>query len=88
MNTEIIFNKLEKCKNLSLKDVNIDEVDEITDIKVNKRKSRNERILDFLNEVKNPYIFKMNGRLIQIAFADTDRTAEECLTNVIKNLYK
>ena len=48
----------------------------------------NDRILDFLNTVKNPYVFKHNGRLVRIGFADTNITADECLTNVLKNLYR
>ena len=42
----------------------------------------------FLNTVKNPYVFKHNGRLVRIGFADTNITADECLTNVLKNLYR
>lgn len=80
--------KLEKCKSMSLDDVSLNDVDEITDIKIDKRKSSNERILDFLNKVKNPYIFKVKGRLVRIRFSDTEKTADDCLTNVLKNLYR
>ena len=83
-----LIDKVKKCKNMSLNEVKLEEVDEITDIKINRNKPSNERVIDFIDKVKNPYIFKMNGRLIQIAFADTERSAEDCLTNVIKNLYK
>lgn len=37
---------------------------------------------------RNPYIFKVHGKLVRIRFSDTDKTAEECLINVIKNLYR
>ena len=80
--------KLEKCKSMSLDDVSLNDVDEITDIKIDKRKSSNERILDFLNKVKNPYIFKVKGKLVMIRFSDTEKTADDCLTNVLKNLYR
>lgn len=80
--------KLEKCKSMSLDDVSLNDVDEITDIKIDKRKSSNERILDFLNKVKNPYIFKVKGKLVRIRFSDTKKTADDCLTNVLKNLYR
>ena len=39
-------------------------------------------------KTKNPYIFKVNGKLVRIRFSDTDKTAEECLTNVLNNLYR
>ncbi|MBO5095272.1 MAG: hypothetical protein IK997_00775 [Bacilli bacterium] len=88
MKIDKLKEKLKKYENIPLSEININEVDEITDIKVNKRKSSNDRILDFLNTVKNPYVFKHNGKLVRIGFSDTDKTADECLTNVLKNLYR
>ena len=89
MNVEELKEKLEKCKNIPLTDINPDEVDEISSIKIDKRKSSNERILDFLNKTKNPYVFKVNGKLVRISFSEeSDRTADDCLTSVLKNLYR
>ena len=88
MKIEKLKEKLKKYENIPLSEIDINEVDEITDIKVSKRKSSKDRILDFLNEVKNPYVFKLNGKLIKISFSETNKTADECLTNVLKSLYK
>lgn len=88
MNIDELKDKLERCRKISLEDIQPEDVDEITEIKIDKRKSSNERILDFLNKVKNPYIFKVNGRLVQIGFSENGKTADECLTNVLKSLYK
>lgn len=85
---EALSEKLKRCREIPLDEVNPDDVDEITDIKIDKRKSSTERILDFLNKVKNPYIFKVKGKLVRIRFSDTDKTADDCLTNVLKNLYR
>ena len=88
MKLEELKKKINKCKDIELSSISLDDVDELTDIKIDKRKSSNERILDFLNKVKNPYIFKVNGRLVQIGFSNNGKTADECLTNVLKSLYK
>ena len=87
-NPKKIKEKLEYCRNMKLEDTTLDDVDEISSIKIDKRKSSEERILDFLTKVKNPYIFKVNGKLVKMSFSDTDKTAEECLTNVLMNLYR
>ena len=87
-NIEEIKEKLERCKNIPIEDINPDDVDELTSIKIDRRKPSNERILDFLTKVKNPYIFKVNGKLVRIRFSDTDKTAEDCLTRVLENLYR
>ena len=80
--------KLERCRNMKLDDVTLDDEDEISSIKIDRRKPSNERILDVIIKVKNPYIFKVNGKLVRMSFSDTDKTAEDCLTNVLMNLYR
>ena len=88
-NIEEIKEKLERCKNMNLEDVTLEDVDEISSIKIDTRKPSNERILDFLTKVKNPYIFKVNGKLVRIRFSEnTDLTADDCLTRVLENLYR
>jgi len=88
MNYKELKEKLDRCKRIKLEDIDPNDVDEITDIKIDKRKSSNDRILDFLNKTKNPYIFKVNGTLVRIGFSETSRTADDCLTSVLKNLYR
>lgn len=87
-NIKELAEKLERCRNVNLDDVKLEDVDEITDIKIDRRKPSNERILDFIIKTKNPYIFKVKGKFVRIRFSDTDKTAEDCLTNVLKNLYR
>ena len=87
-NLKEIEEKLERCRNMRLEDVTLDDVDEIRSIKKDKRKSSNERILDFVMKVKNPYIYKVNGKLVKMSFSDTDKTVEDCLTRVLENLYR
>ena len=88
-NIEELAEKLERCRNVNLDDVKLEEVDEITDIKIDRIKPSNEKILEFLMKTKNPYIFKVNGKLIRIRFSEkSNLTADDCLTNVLKNLYR
>ena len=87
-NLKELEEKLKYCKNMKLEDVSLDDVDEISSIKIDRRRPSNERILDFIMKVKNPYIFKVNGKLVKISFSDTDKTAEDCLTKVLMNLYR
>lgn len=88
INFELLEKKLNQCKNIKLEDVDIDTVDDLEDIKINRKKSSNERIIDFINNCTNPYIFKVNGRLVKLEFSNNEDTAENCLTKVIKSLYQ
>ncbi len=67
-NIEELAEKLERCRNVNPDDVKLEDVDEVTNIKIDRRKPSNERILDFIIKVKNPYIFKVNGKLVRIDF--------------------
>lgn len=88
-NIKELEEKLNICRNMKLEDVSLEDVDEISSIKIDRRKPSNERILDFIAKVKNPYIFKVNGKLVRISFSkNTDLTADGCLTKVLENLYR
>lgn len=88
MNQALLLKKLTDCKNIDLNKIELEDVNDINEIKVSRRKSSEERIVDFLTNTKNPYVFKIKGKLVQIAFSDSDRTAEDCLTNVLKKVYR
>ena len=87
-NIKELREKLEKCKNIYLNEVNPDDVDELSSIKINTRMNPVNRIIDFISKTKNPYIFKENGKLVKIEFSKNDKSAEESLTNVIISIYK
>ena len=87
-NIQELEEKLNRCKNMKLENITLDDVDELGSIKIDRRKSSNERILDFLTKVKNPYIFKVNGRLVRMRFSENGPTADECLINMLENLYR
>ena len=80
--------KVDKYKDCDLKSINPDDIPDINELKIDKRKSREDRILDYLNQVENPYVFKIIGHLVKIGFSNSDKTADDCLTNVLSSLYK
>lgn len=87
-NIKKLEEKLEKCKNISVNEINLDEIDDLDSIRIDKRKSPNERILDFIANTKNPYAFKVNGKIVKIEFCENDRKAEDAITDIIKDLYR
>ena len=80
--------KVKYYKDIPISEINSDDVIDIKDIKIDRRKPSDERLLDFLNVVKNPYVFKIKGRIVKVNFSDSDKIAEDCLTSVLKSLYK
>ena len=87
-NIKELEEKLKICRDIDLSEVNINEVDDLNDIRISRRKSKEERIIDFISKTKNPYIFKVNGRLVKIEFTDNGRKAEDAIINIMKSIYK
>ena len=87
-NVRELEEKIKRCKYIEVNEVNKDDVDELNDIKISRKKSKEEKILDFISKTKNPYIFKVNGKLVKLEFTDNRTNAEDAITNVIKSLYK
>lgn len=84
-----ILNKISKYKNIDINELDLDDLVELKSIKISRRKSRVDRTLDFLNEIENPYCFKVDGFIIKIEFNDkSSDTAEDCLFNILKDVYK
>ena len=69
-NIKELEEKINRCKKMKLEDIIPDNVDELSSIKIDRKKSSNERILDFLTQVKNPYVFKVNGKLVRMVFSE------------------
>ena len=87
-NIKELEEKIKKYRYIKVNETNIDDVDELSEIKISRKKSKEEKILDFISKTKNPYIFKVNDKLVKIEFNDTGTNAEEAITNIIKSLYK
>ena len=81
--------KLERCKNVSFDDITLDDVDDISTVKISKKQNEYEKILDFIENTKNPYILKCNGKFVKIEFINSNNlTASECLSNAVSSVYK
>jgi len=94
-------NNIIEVQNVQINVINLNEKDYICISDIAKAKSdksraadvirnwlRNRSTLDFLTQVKNPYVFKVNGRLVKLCFSDNGLTADDCLTKVLENLYR
>ena len=87
-NIKELEEKIKKYRYIKVNETNIDDVDELSEIKISRKKSKEEKILDFISKTKNPYIFKVNNKLVKIEFNDNGTNAEEVITNVIKSIYR
>jgi len=77
---------LEQMKNIDIRTVDPSTLVDIKDIQINTSLPRSERILDFLEQVKNPYCFRVGKAAVKISFSDTEATVEDCLERYLLSL--
>jgi len=63
---------------LMLNNINTDLVD-IRDVSVDKSLPKQERIAEYLRQVKDPYHFKCGKFTVKVRFAQSGPTLEDCL---------
>ena len=49
-NIKELEEKIKKYRYIKVNETNIDDVDELSEIKISRKKSKEEKILDFINE--------------------------------------
>ena len=77
---------LQEMKNVDVRTVNRDELVDINDVHIDRTLPQTERIRSFVQQIKNPYCFKCGNIIIKTSFADTDRTLEDCMEHLLRNL--
>ena len=64
--------------------VDCDALVDIRDISVNKDLPKEERIADFVKQIKNPYRFRCGDFVINACFASGGASIEDCLKGILR----
>lgn len=59
---------------------------DIRDVTVNTALPRDERLLDYLAQIKNPYCFKCGKTVVKVGFANTEATMEDRLEKYLLSI--
>ena len=59
---------------------------DIRDVTVNEGLPQRERLLDFIRQVKNPYLYKCGKMVVKVNFAETEATLEDKLESYLLSL--
>ena len=74
---------IEEMKNVDVRTVKREELADIREVEVNKRKSREGQIKDYLEQIKNPYCYRYGEYVVKIGFEDTTVTLTDRLQELI-----
>lgn len=76
--------KWEDLKQMDVQSLDRDVLTDIRDVRIDPDLGKEERIADFIMQIKNPYLFRCGNLVVQSVFADTDVT----LTDRLKQYFK
>jgi len=82
----ITLEQLQEMKNIDVRSVDRETLTDINDIKINPNKPVEEKMADYINQIKNPYCFKCDDYVIKLEFAKTQRSIEDCFCEYISSL--
>ena len=77
---------LEDMRNVDMRTVDKSELVDIDNVKININDKPEKKMQDYIAQIKNPYCFLCNGYAVKLAFADNNRTIEECFTEAIETM--
>ena len=82
---EVVPVTLDEMKNVDVRTVRREDLVDIRDVHIDLDLPKEERIRQFVEQIKNPYCFKVGNVVVKTTFADTDRTLDDCLEHYFKN---
>ena len=79
---QITREELDKMKEVDIRTVDPDTLMDIDDVKINMDLPCEERILDYIRQIKNPYCYRCKGMVVKISFSGK-RRFEDCLKAIL-----
>jgi len=77
--------ELERLRYLDIKDIDANDLQELSEVKLYSDLPVQERLELFLCQIGNPYCFKVNGTPVQISFSGNRKNLDEALNNYLTN---
>lgn len=67
-------------------DKSIDELVDIRDVKLDSSLGQAERIQSFLQQIKNPYCFRVRDVVVNVAYTEGGPTLNDCFADMLSLL--
>ncbi len=75
---------VEEMKNVDVRTVDRNALADIRDVKIDRSLPKEERIRNFVQQIRNPYVFKCGEVVVRTVFANTEATLEDRLEHYLR----
>ena len=72
-------------KNYSKKEL-LDSLVDIRDVKIDRTQPVEERMKSYVEQIKNPYLFKVGNTVVRVSYANTQATINDNFVNLLASL--
>lgn len=76
---------LEAMRTVDVHKVDPETLHDIRDVQIKTELPKQERMLDFLRQIGNPYCYRHGKYIVKISFSETDVTLEDRLLSYIRS---
>ncbi|WP_033121869.1 DUF6870 family protein [Oscillibacter sp. ER4] len=77
---------IEAMKTVDPKNVDRSVLVQRSSVRLNPDAPREDRLRDFIRQIKNPYCYLDGKTVVKITFSNTDTTMEDCLEHYLRGL--
>ncbi len=74
---------LEAMKNISVESVNRSDLIDLQTVSVSKALNHEERIAEFIKQLKNPYCFIAGNHIVKVRYSENGPSIEECVQGIL-----
>ena len=75
-----------KAKETDVKDLDKSELVDIRDVKIDSKKPCLIRIISYINQVRNPYCYRVGDVVVRVSYARKDKTFTDSFTEMISSM--
>ena len=79
---------LQELKRVNIKEVNPDELVDISEIEIDTKQSVQKRVKEYVEQVHNPYLVRVGEDVVKIGYSDCEETVNERMKQYISKIAK
>ena len=73
-------------KNKSYRNALLDSLVDIRDVKIDRSQPVEERMKSYVEQIKNPYLFKVGNTVVRVSYANTQATINDNFINLLASM--
>lgn len=77
---------LQELKRVNIKEVNPDELVDISEIEIDTKQSVQKRVKEYVEQVHNPYLVRVGGYVVKIGYSDCEETLNDRMKQYISKI--